>query len=752
VTDQVSRIILQAVDKTKEGINSAKSGMESMKGAANSLNGVLAKMGPLAGILGAVSFTALIKGGIDSQDMLADLSDRTGIAATTLAGLQLVAKQSDTSLEALGKGVNKLSIFMAENADEARQLGLTAKEPDQAFIQLAKTISGIENVQQRNAIANKVLGKSYQDLLPALLQGEQKLRDQIEAGREYSGVTEEGVRQSQKFNDELDLLKVRGAGLGVSLANELLPSLNQVIAKMKETAKEGGLLKTTFMGLAELGKITIFGSDAENKRQRALTGIPNQITAIATQLRNDATGAKSLSFTERKRLELEIQYLAKEKNNLERELGISGASPDKPKAKDEDTLGRVFGKAGGNSKADAANETAESYAKTYGELNKIVEGTDKLTKAEQTLKDIERGRYNDLLPWQREQLGNMAQQAKLKEDLNKFEEINKKIVEDLAVKRAEEMEALEKTNQGIVADIEAKRAAGRENHAQTINDIEAQNRELDFQLSIQDLSERAQRQAIANRQVEIELQRILNQAATDGVVLQAKEVEAIREKLQVIADKSVLVDYKRQSVSMYNELINAVRGYGREFTTTLREAFKTGELDFKDMASRIIDTLIDIQIQTKITDPLIREGTKAIDGIFNGSSGGGLLDTISGLFGGASAKGNVFSSGSMMRFANGGAFTNGLVNTPTMFPMGLMGEAGPEAIMPLQRDGSGRLGVKAAGGGAPTVIVQQTINIDSRSDQASIMAAMRTAKDQAVDAVITSLNRGGAVARAVKSV
>jgi phage-related minor tail protein len=112
----------------------------------------------------------------------------------------------------------------------------------------------------------------------------------------------------------------------------------------------------------------------------------------------------------------------------------------------------------------------------------------------------------------------------------------------------------------------------------------------------------------------------------------------------------------------------------------------------------------------------------------------------------------VFSGGSMMKFANGGAFTNGLVNSPTMFPMGLMGEAGPEAIMPLQRDGSGRLGVKAAGGGAPTVIVQQTINIDSRSDQASIMAAMRLAKDQAVDAVINSLNRGGAVARAVKGV
>jgi len=45
-------------------------------------------------------------------------------------------------------------------------------------------------------------------------------------------------------------------------------------------------------------------------------------------------------------------------------------------------------------------------------------------------------------------------------------------------------------------------------------------------------------------------------------------------------------------------------------------------------------------------------------------------------------------------FANGGAFTNGIVSTPTSFNMGLMGEAGPEAIMPLTNVG-GQMGVKA---------------------------------------------------------
>jgi tape measure domain-containing protein len=68
---------------------------------------------------------------------------------------------------------------------------------------------------------------------------------------------------------------------------------------------------------------------------------------------------------------------------------------------------------------------------------------------------------------------------------------------------------------------------------------------------------------------------------------------------------------------------------------------------------------------------------------------------------GGFAKGGAFSGG-MRRFATGG-----IVNGPTLFPfadggamqMGLMGEAGPEAIMPLQRGADGALGVRAAMGG-----------------------------------------------------
>lgn len=65
----------------------------------------------------------------------------------------------------------------------------------------------------------------------------------------------------------------------------------------------------------------------------------------------------------------------------------------------------------------------------------------------------------------------------------------------------------------------------------------------------------------------------------------------------------------------------------------------------------------------------------------------------------ASALGNVFDGGNVKAFAKGGVMRNKVIRKPTTFKMptgqtGLMGEAGPEAIMPLSRDDDGRLGVK----------------------------------------------------------
>ena len=66
--------------------------------------------------------------------------------------------------------------------------------------------------------------------------------------------------------------------------------------------------------------------------------------------------------------------------------------------------------------------------------------------------------------------------------------------------------------------------------------------------------------------------------------------------------------------------------------------------------------------------------------------------------------------GQAPRFASGAAFGYGVVQRPSAFPLGLMGEAGPEAIMPLSRGPNGALGVRSFGGDALVAEIQALRN------------------------------------------
>ena len=112
----------------------------------------------------------------------------------------------------------------------------------------------------------------------------------------------------------------------------------------------------------------------------------------------------------------------------------------------------------------------------------------------------------------------------------------------------------------------------------------------------------------------------------------------------------------------------------------------------KSVANTIVDTVYSIAIKP-----------------VTGALGGLLAQGVAGVMGAGMpfANGGAFSQGKVMPFAKGG-----IVGSPTTFPMrggrGLMGEAGPEAIMPLARGPDGRLGVQAGGGRAVNVVMNIT--------------------------------------------
>ncbi len=140
--------------------------------------------------------------------------------------------------------------------------------------------------------------------------------------------------------------------------------------------------------------------------------------------------------------------------------------------------------------------------------------------------------------------------------------------------------------------------------------------------------------------------------------------------------------------------------FQRSVGTSLRSAFDALVFD----GGKLTDVLkgLSLSIADSALDSVLKPVTSGLGNLI----GGGLQNLIAGIL--PFENGAAFSSGRVQAFAKGG-----VVSQATSFPMrggmGLMGEAGPEAIMPLARGADGKLGVRGGGGGT----VHVTMNIST---------------------------------------
>ncbi|HBV7989241.1 phage tail tape measure protein [Citrobacter freundii] len=198
-------------------------------------------------------------------------------------------------------------------------------------------------------------------------------------------------------------------------------------------------------------------------------------------------------------------------------------------------------------------------------------------------------------------------------------------------------------------------------------------------------------------------------------------------------------DYASQSADLVNNAMSGLVG-------NISDALAGNKVDWQDWASSVLQSMQKIILNAMLVDSLRSASNSgffsSIGGMFGAGAGAASGSTPSGAYNSAAsgiklnAKGGAYASESLS------AYSNSIVSTPTYFAFakgaGLMGEAGPEAIMPLTRSADGSLGVRMVGtpgatsGGGDTII-HQHFNVSGNGDAALKQAMQEAARQGAND-------------------
>lgn len=163
--------------------------------------------------------------------------------------------------------------------------------------------------------------------------------------------------------------------------------------------------------------------------------------------------------------------------------------------------------------------------------------------------------------------------------------------------------------------------------------------------------------------------------------------------------EGIATSFRREMESVGTTMKGAGRdatNMSRSISSSVRQAFEGIIFDGESLSTALAG------IGKSVSGTVLNQALAPVQSAV-GSAAQSMLSNLLGF-----SKDGAFLGGRVTAFAQGG-----VVDRPTTFPMrggtGLMGEAGPEAIMPLARGADGRLGVRAGGGGSVSV----TMNIAS---------------------------------------
>lgn len=635
-----------------------------------------------AAVAAGAGLVLLTKGSLDAADEIGKLSQKTGIATETLSAYQYAASLSDVTNEALAGGLTRLAKSMSEAAQGSKEqaqafdaIGVSVKNADgslratdQVLADIAERFSRYADGPEKAALAQAIFGRSGADLIPILNLGAKGL-DQMRQEAERLGLVVGGdlAKNAEEFNDALTRIGTGAQALGLSIARELLPTLQAVadeFLKARERGESfsliGQAIKTAFDTVVVVGanvafvlqgigreaaalaaQIGVLSGDTETfagSVTRALgplgallslldTGKRAQFTAISDAVREDAQRARAELDAFERRVLLGVSSSGKrlDASTDPRSLTFGkplAGTPPKPPAP----------RLGGN---DTKISKTQSEAQRYLEsLQKQLEGTKNLTVAETVLADIQSGRLKLSSGVTQQQLLGIAQQIDAAKRLESQRKAEAQQMEDfLAAQKeaaAEQQRARDAAAQATARDADARARETQE----LIEGNQALRDEIQIVLGGEE-ARRAIEQARLSSAIALKEDTL---AMLENAGASQQEIQAIQQQIGLLKERAGLLgkrnaadDIARQA----EEQFRFVQSIGDAVASNFERAVLEGG-KLKDLLGGIEQDILRIVTRKLVTEPLADFITGSLGG---GLGGGGIGSFIGGLFGGGRAIG-----------------------------------------------------------------------------------------------------------------
>ncbi len=773
----------QSLSLIEKGGENASKGLSSLTDRAQFLSKGLKSLAVVAA--GAVSVGGLAlmtKKALDAAGALHDSATNLGLNVESLQELRYAAEQSGVAQEGFDKSLEKFTRNIGAAAqgtgtakDAFNILGVSVRDTEgnirdteSVFRDVADAMANIENPTERVRLAFDLFGKQGVAMVSMLSEGSDGIDKMRQRARDLGIVLEADlVRDAEAAGDELETL---GKVVSVNLSRALLglaPLIGDASSLLSEFAAGAGVayekIKLFFSGDFGLNNLSL------RSVRHDLKGVNDDIEKLQQKIadrRADGAGGPQffvegdvkryqtmIDILEERRTKLvgQLQKLQKEQGDV---LGKPTNAPDveadmlrlEDQAKNVESLKESLTQQVFEFTHQGANRVEAEYDRMVEQINGLKNevNTDEIGALLGQALEVKNFRLKQLADQEAQAEGkrNEAAEKRAAAELNRQEkafEANQKVVESLNAETA----ALGKSERQNYIDQAVRRLSAEATQAQRIEverlagalfdekeALEERRKEEERRKAlIEDIKNLTEEQTSAQEKYNVEMQE-LNTLLKEGAINQ-KEFEAASKRardnmLQHSREWSdgvrrALESYADEATDMAAQVEQVTGNALRSLEDTLVEFTTTGKFEWNDMVNSMLSDIARLIVRTQITGPLAQNIGSIFESIFG------------------SAKGNVFSNGRPVQgFAKGA-----VVFEPTLFPMangtGLMGEAGPEAIMPLRRLPSGRLGVESAGGGGASY----SVNVDARgsSDPAATAKQVEVAVDRALSARIPGIVR-----------